>query len=400
MDNPANNLERYEFYSKDLQSPKHFIQWAFYYTITSALSRRVWLGSSGYEIFPNLYLCYMGLPGSGKSLSARTDRVILSKIQKPSKTDPDKTISLIYVFPQSATFEGMLTYMQKSRIFEKRFGKNFIFNPVSFIMDEEMSSLFRRNDEDISNFLTAGYNCGEYVRPTKHQGIYRIEYPCMNFIGCCTKKWLTRAIANGLIDTGLASRFIFLFGEAPEPKSFFIEHSNEQLQAIAKVKEHLYNLAQIPPQPLIVSPELKEWLNDYNKTLIAPINTNEAILEFYTRLKLHTTKLAIALHFSDQYTDFTMTKEDFVKARKILKETVEVDLHKVFESTGKNDEAALANEIIAYLSSSVDKEEYTTKDIYVKFYENYPADKIDKALIYLKDIGLIVQTGKNYKIKD
>ena len=62
------NLERWRFYMKDITSPDIFIDMGFYYMISAALQRRVYLGSDERPLFPNLYIILVADPGIGKGL--------------------------------------------------------------------------------------------------------------------------------------------------------------------------------------------------------------------------------------------------------------------------------------------------------------------------------------------
>ena len=79
------NLERWRLYMKDITSPNSFIDFGFYFMISAALQRRVWLWSEDHSpLYPNLYVIMVGEPGLGKG------RVIkpVSKFLRYHKLNP------------------------------------------------------------------------------------------------------------------------------------------------------------------------------------------------------------------------------------------------------------------------------------------------------------------------
>ena len=62
-----NNLGKWRFYLKDIESPDLFIDWGFYSLISAALQRRVWLYPDAMAIYPNIFTLLVGPPAAGKS---------------------------------------------------------------------------------------------------------------------------------------------------------------------------------------------------------------------------------------------------------------------------------------------------------------------------------------------
>ena len=149
------NFEKCSLYLRDLPSPKHFIKANFYFMIASALGRKCWIGSPGFQIFPNIYMFFVGPPGCGKSLPAGKSRDLLKSLEY-LQPQLGKMVKSVIIHPHSATYESMLQNIQKAFRTEKipeKGGKLISHSSMTLINDEEVAMLFRKHTEDIVMFL-------------------------------------------------------------------------------------------------------------------------------------------------------------------------------------------------------------------------------------------------------
>ena len=59
--------DNWRLYLEDLESPNLYIDWGFYFLISSCLQRRLWTSQGINAIYPNLFMLLVGPPACGKS---------------------------------------------------------------------------------------------------------------------------------------------------------------------------------------------------------------------------------------------------------------------------------------------------------------------------------------------
>src|SRR5574343_1887638 len=161
------NYERWRILTSSLTSPESWIDFAFYFTISAALQRRVWFygaGEDGSELFPNMYICLVGPPGLGKGIVLTPITRLLSALKyekgTPIKTSAGYEKPLRFpVSPDGITFEELLEDIaNNTRRLPKPDGSIYVHSSYAFIL-EELDSIYKKKTHDIAGFLKNAYDC-------------------------------------------------------------------------------------------------------------------------------------------------------------------------------------------------------------------------------------------------
>lgn len=350
-------LDKWRYYMKDVKSPDSFIDMGFYYMIAAALQRRVWTGTKSPEVrplFPNMYIILVGPPAVGKGQVIQQ----VAKILKHHKQDADKTPTevpqalkqsmygvyrtqpvednkdeklLIPVAADATTYEQLLRAMTRSLRLIKYQTTNdngdtadaiYLHRSLCFCL-EEISSLFKKNADNITKFLLAAFDCGDYDYETKHQGIDRVRKLCLNLFGGTTSTFLEESFDERLLSDGFTSRTIFIFESVPRHIRFnFTDVNRDQLEARTEIIGHIHKLAQLYGHVKFSkeeTPEAFEILRRYFEEVLPKqrANNNTKLDSYYGRKDIHAVKLAMAVHFSKSF-DLELTPEDCIEALRIL----------------------------------------------------------------------------------
>jgi len=89
------NLEKWRFRLKDVESPNSYIDWSFWFVISSALQRRVWFGHKEDPLHFNQYIFLVGPPATGKGRVIKPVNTLL----RANKLNPDKAADDELLFP-------------------------------------------------------------------------------------------------------------------------------------------------------------------------------------------------------------------------------------------------------------------------------------------------------------
>lgn len=354
------NLQHFRNYTKDLESPAHFIDWNFLYCVSSALGRRVWIGQKPSETFPNLYIIFVAKPGIGKSRPAGFTEDILRNLTQMIKLQNGTLVpkKLIHLAPDTTSFEKMLQSTAdavETYVDDVDPQKAYMHTSICFCLDEEMGTLFRRNTEDVVTFLTKGWDCKDYKSDFVKHGQKELFNTCINFLGCCTPDWLARHIQSGLLSDGFTARTIFLFGDKPRFRKHKMEITREMLESKVAVISHLRKLATLKPGEVIYTSEADKWLENWTETKQDKhFNKDKRLEDYYGRRKHHLIKMAMICHFSDKLT-MQIDVEDFENALKII-ELAEVDMHRALLSSSTNSLYLLSQKMLEYIRTEGPKE--------------------------------------------
>lgn len=381
------NLQRWNFYTQDLESPQLFIDWTYYGLISAVLRRQVCINGrpdmrQSNLIFPNLFLIFVAGPGVGKSIAMSEAKRVIQSFDGFDKSG--KATSLIRLGPSSVTLEALLRYLNLGyttynvpKALCGVDGKVYTYASVALMRGEELGTLLREDTHDLVSFLCEGWDCGDFHRETKTQGVDYIRNMCITLLGACTPEWVRENLSSSILSTGLSARTIFVFGPEKRKRQFDIQFSQEQLAALEQVKTHIKNLSQVYGQ-VIIPPDVMDWCRDWYENKAKPLNPNKKLRDYYERKKIHLMKLAMLIHFADNLS-LTLTQNDFDQALDLLART-ERDMHIALSGSGSNPAYSLATAIAKFLK---DRGHTTYRKLLLEFFDEGDEETIKAALQFL-----------------
>lgn len=378
---PQSNFDRWQLYCRDLGSPQSFIDAGYYYMIGASLQRRIWLAPEHEPLYPNQYVVLCGPASIGKGRVIKRVHKFLTFLKKKKyeekKEDEDtdeveiilksakkqKTFepNLIPIAADATTWQALVdAFVDSYDCFtrgKKPDGKidRYHHSSLCFCL-EEMSSLFKKQTEDLANFFLKAYDCGDYTYDTRKNIRDRIRYMCLNLFAGTTPKFMQDVFSNGILDDGFSSRTWFIYAD----KARFWKANTPELdidQRIAE-KELLIHIKQLTTLcgPVELSKQALEFLDDwYPKFMtskIQPVNTSVKLKDFYGRKNVHIRKLAMAMHFGEH--DNLRSKislETILLAKKKFEEEWEKDMHLALQIKSINPLAVAGQKLMIFLKS-------------------------------------------------
>lgn len=407
------NLQRWHLYLRDIESPNIYIDWTFYAMISASLQRRVaWQtqphASPPGTIFANTFIVFIGPPGVGKSSSARWAVHLFKEFGGFDKLS-EHTKRIIKVAPSSLTLEQLYRYMtlNANTVFKisgaekikgsdgKLFDPIYMTTPLAFFCTEELGTLFRENTGDTVTFLQEGWDCHDFHRETKTQGVDFIPKMCISMLGAATPSWVQEVSKNGLLKQGFSARTIFVWGEEKRHLRFDYHYdAPEQVEAWAALKTHVQKLTTLygAARP---SPEAEEWMLKWYEGggEVKRINHDKKLDDYYARKKVHLIKLAMLCHFAEDASTLVISVDAFKRALALLTHT-EVSMHKALLGSGATNPAHAASERIKKcLEERINGSEYVREAVLLNdVFEFCDGGRVtfDEALRYLQDSGQII----------
>ena len=388
------NLQRFQYFTRDLPSPDLFIDFNFYFLISSCIARKVWIGlSTGYAVYANQYFIFVANPAVGKSLPAGKVAEILANLEDivvDEDTGEPKTKRLINLGPDCITFEKLIyrAALSTRTVSIVDSPKKYIHSSITFCLGEEMDTLFRRNTDDTVTFFVKAWDCRSYENDTYKHGKQQIKNICVNFLGCITPDKLGKLMGTGLLENGFTSRVIFLYADNPRPAPTLIETDKDQMAAINELSVHLRKLCKLSPTEVTFAPDAWEWYDNYCQTKLVThrINDNKRLQDYYARKKMHILKLAMAVHYAESLTPI-IEVEDIKKALRLL-EKAEINMHRALCASSTNPLSALASSMLRTVQKNGGA---TKKKLLLMHFDEAKEgeDSIAKALNYLLTTGQI-----------
>jgi hypothetical protein len=361
--------EAWNIYTAGLPSPQSYLDIGFYSLISSALERRVWYYDTN-RLFVNLFVILVGRPALGKGLVLTTNAKILKSLKATDKQRAyiktpgggKEPANRFAVGADCATFQQILIEMAESRMGmmvpdpknpDKM--KPDSHMSLAFIL-EELSSLFRRHQDEVVKFLLRAYDANEYEYKTKHDAPVILRQLCMNLLAGTQMGFLQEAHQYGIFDQGFSSRVIWVFETDRRFTKFHIEGSDQELKAQAEkvLLEHIEHLSHLYGK-LTYSQEVYEFLEHWyiNDNAEKEVTSGPRMEGYYGRKKVHVLKIAAAIHFSYSY-DMEISLEDVKQALAFLNE-LEPRMSAGLNVIGRNKLAPYGREIMSMIEAAKDK---------------------------------------------
>lgn len=414
MSTALTNLDRWNYYLRDLEAPQIFIDWSYYWTISSALQRKVWMGNYSFSpIFSNLYIMFVADPGVGKSTAARiggqkilkTFRFLdAAKIKAGLPAEKAWTDALSFS-ADNTTLQSLIQQLNKSvKTFQIPwknedgilFHKPAQHSSMAILLSEEMTSMFSVTNEGITDFLNQCYDAQDYHYKTKHQGEEQIKNVYVSFLGCTTPENVKKLMARGVLQTGFTARTIPIFASKPRKRNLEYEFNAEQTVEWNHVTEHIKKLLEVTGE-VSWSLEAKEYFKHYYGDKLpvdekSPmqkdrVNFDKRTEDYYGRKKLHITKMAMVLHFSENLISMEISLATLLRAINVLKE-VELEMHNALASSGRNELADYGREVLDALKKN--KTDGISKiHLRALFWDDIDEKELEDILKFLEDTGKI-----------
>ena len=402
-------------YTKDVQSPQPFVDAAFYFMIGAALQRRVWFGDLDFHaVFPNQYIAFIGPASAGKSLITSPMKELLeipADIKEPENDLAAELLGedsetnrkgarqpLIYIAPNSTTFEqftqetSRVAYLHRYIDAENR-RKAYHHSSLVFILDE-LTSIFKKNAEQLSDFLLEAYNGGKkYVRKLKHSDTDFCTNMCISLLGNTTLGKFQSLQNQDILSDGFMARTIIVYGIEKRFHLYSIPPlSDDQKAAKVRLQAYIRELTKVYGA-VTLNDEAKEYIHHHFELHPNLIHTNKHPMldEYYGRKNLHHQKILFAIHFA-RTTDMVITLQDAENATAHLAR-LEKDMHIPFVGMGRNESAKLTEDICRYIKTS---NKTTKKSIFIRFYQSIKTpDELTRVLDDLITMDRITRVREN-----
>lgn len=440
------NFQKWRIYTSGLTSPNSFIDFGWYYLISSALQRRVWIPPSHKPVFPNQFMAYVANPGVGKGLVTSTIMTILKyhRLKDPNESATiingnktgdiadaiDRTLiesaaainytmggqyerrgsgnkshdterpTILPVAPDASSYEALVTstakalrlkrYIEFDPKVQRNITKLYTHSSICFCL-EELSSMFRKRAEDVVYFLQQAYDCGDYAKDTKSQGCDRIQKCCVNIIGGTTPETMRKIFKDGLLNEGYASRTIHIFeGRDRKTQMFIPDLSELQKRAYDDILAHILILTDLYGQ-VQLEQQTVDWLEDWwHKQQEARLGISDKLMDYYARKKMHVMKMGMAIHFSES-TDMKVPLSAFQRATEML-HSIEDRMHLALVHNAENPLYRAGVKVVKFLTET--NKSCTQNELFAKFYEDLPGpdpkQSIEKILEYNMLMGRII----------
>ena len=391
--------DSWRLYLEDLESPDLFIDWGFYFLISSCLQRRVWTSQGINAIYPNLFMLLVGPPACGKSrlISMVSDIIQDAELQIMSKNKKD-TVPLFEYTADSITAECLSEYLATNctKVFTLDDGKEYVHASCMMLV-EELGVFLKKRTEDTVNMLNQLYDARNYRYYTKKQGKDNVQNVCVSLIAGTTPSFIRECFNENLISQGFTSRFVVIYQEQPRFFRQFTGFEDKHIKARAAVVAHVKKLANLCG-PVPMSAECAAYHKErYEKGMYinSRINSSPKLDLYYARKNIHLQKLALTVQMGSSAESTEITLESFKHAEKFLAET-EVFMHLSYDLTGRNVIHEFTKKLSEYINSK--PEGVTHKRLWLDWHSDLKKEELEAALEFLMQTDQITGSRKGGKL--
>ncbi len=385
MRNYPDYISAFMTYTKYVEAPAKFLRWSAISTIAAALERKVWINfKDQISCYPNHFICLIGDPGLAKKSSASKQAVSLlhtvegvtfggTTMTTAGLIDELKTIGGVKKFDyQDATYAHSALYIYSSE--------------AAVTLTGDMQNTLIQNLTDLYDGGPEGWNQkAGWLKRLKNEET-KIFNPCINMLACSTPVWLVKSIGRENLDSGFASRILFIVQKGRPERSFGWKSTPSMKGMVPKLIEDLVEINYLQGEFELSQcfREVFDDLDEKNKLFIEK-HPGHLMMGYYARKLWHSLKLAQVLKVS-LGNELLLTGDVLLSAVQMLEE-LEPDMEGAFQKATMSDSAKLLIRIWDYLLS-LGESILPTEKLRAKFqYEE--SDDVTKALNQLRILGKI-----------
>lgn len=374
-----NFIRNFLTYAEGCETPELYDLWSALATLSSVVSRRVWINQGYFTIYPNLYIVLVGAAGGRKTTAMNMCKDML------------RDLGTIPFAATCMTKEALCRYMstQCTRTFPlPGTDKTKQYTPITLCLTE-LSHFLGANSAHMIDFLTTIYDQEVYDAKTKNKGDDIIPGPYLTVLACTTPSNITRYLKEDVISGGFSRRALFAF-ELDEGDPIAFPSVSQQAQtAWSDCLTWAKSLEEVAGEfkwTLEASTWYKKWYDELFYGLKQ--KQDQMMTRGYFKSK-HIQLLKVAMLVSLAETkELTMTKDHLEVGLAIL-EKLETNLPKVFEGMGRNELAPVAARIVDMLE--VIGQPVPEKKVLAEFFRDADTRELYGVIAHLVNTGKIVR---------
>lgn len=396
-------LDDWRLWCRDLPTTDRFVDACWISLISSALQRRVWMGSSINQIWANEYILLIAPPGVGKSLPMKQVAAFLKFHKKRRMEDDEETEGmeaerklLFPVASDSTSYQAFMHELAENVSSVKRpDGKFHKHMSTTFILDEA-TSILHDEAEIMIDLLNKGWSCSENHKHSAISTKYKpLKDICINLLGGTQPDKFARVSKVDAVSSGFSRRTLMIFGDANRFEQPMIpEPDDDQIAAGHRITNHLLLLSTLYGKATL-SPDAwakySAWWIDKPARMAARRNKSPRLENYYVSKNLHVCKVAMALHFGES-SKMEIDLATYDAAFELL-DSFETDMHKAFNGTA--DKFADTKKLLEYRF----KHEATGlsfKELYIPLMHDISAPDFRNVLADLMEAGVIQFVTNKY----
>lgn len=338
-----NFLDAYLEWCSNVNGPSNFVKFGGLFAISAALERKTWIRfKNGMHCHPNCYFIIVGPPGIRKSSSTKKAVSLI------------KSVEGLVSIPESVTAAALIKTMEEvNRWKSVEIGNRLYPNTSCFWYVSELIIGVNQaeNSGNIVEILTDLYECGPdgwseqnncWSKRTLSGGEIRLFNPCLNLLACSTPEWLVRGIGRENIDSGFASRCLYIYSnQLPADEVGWAEtgdYSNIKADAtFFKLSRDLAVISRIVGEYIPDTSYKKAfdlWQKSNNEFMRD--NPKHKFIGYYNRKPWHIMKLSQIVRAAES-NELTLTARHFLQAKAIV-EAEEQGMQLSFRNLGKTND--------------------------------------------------------------
>lgn len=385
MRNYPDFIEAFMSYTQYVEAPAKFLRWSAISTVAAALERKVWINfKDQISCYPNHFICLIGDPGLAKKSSASKQAISLlhnvsgvtfggTTMTTAGLIDELKTIGSVKKFDYlSKTYAHSALYIYSSE--------------AAVTLKGDMQNMLIQNLTDLYDGGPEGWNQkAAWLKRLKNEET-KVFNPCINMLACSTPIWLVDSIGRDNLDSGFASRILFIVQKGRPERSFGWKTTPSMKKMVPKLIEDLTEINYLQGEFELSSSfrEVFDELDEINKQFIEK-NPGHLMMGYYARKLWHCLKLSQVIQVS-RGDDLSLTGETLRDATEMIEE-LEKDMEGAFQKATMCDSAKLLVRIWNHLLS-LSERILPTEKLRAKFQYEQETD-VTKALNQLRILGKI-----------
>lgn len=382
MSNEPTFLDNYLTYSKGNEVPDIYHKWAGIATLSMAAGRRFWLKfHDDYVLYPHLYVLLIGSAGGRKTTAMSPAKRIL------------RDVGELEICADSITKEALCKEMTDPDFAGVRYVKDpdtkrqIEFRQFS-IFATEWVHFIASNPVGMLDFFTTVWDQQVYDARTKNMGNDLIVGPTFPILGCMTPEIMSGQLKSDLISGGFARRCCMVYTDNPgQPvaiptKTQTQKDARELAVKQAKTIAHSTSFCGAFSWEDDTLPWYVEW---YNAEFYKHQSITDDMIKSYYKSR-HDIMLKVAMLLALSRGE-KLLRIPYLQESINLLEEYEVNLPKVFEGAGRNEQAVIGNRMLTVIRQH---KKVTKKQLMRQFFNEANSAELASIIEHLETTDQIV----------